>query len=135
MFDSHPITFSSRLCFAFGALFGMFAVIFSALTSHLPDSYFSAGGREMARIADNIMGWQAVALIVIAILSRIWRPSIHMDIIGGFLLIGLALFGGAVYYTAFTGQHPPLLPIAPIGGTMMIFGWFYLFLFAVFARK
>lgn len=117
---------STRLWLATGAFYGMLAVILSSFTSHLPDSYFVGAGREMTRIADNIIFIHSLALIGISILQKIWQPSIHLNIIGFAFNLGLWLFGGAVFYTAMTGNHPPLLPIAPMGGSTLILAWLYL---------
>lgn len=122
--------FSTRLWLATGAFYGMAAVILSSLTSHLPDNYFVGTGREMTRIADTILFIHSLALIGISILQKIWQPSVHLNIIGLAFNLGLWLFCGAVFYTAMTGNHPQLLPIAPMGGSTLIFAWFYLIIAA-----
>lgn len=118
--------FSTRLWLATGAFYGMIAVILSSLTSHLPDSYFVGSGREMTRIADTILFIHSLALIGVSVLQKIWQPSVHLNIIGFGFNLGLWLFCGAVFYTAMTGNHPPLLPIAPMGGSTLIITWLYL---------
>lgn len=118
--------FSTRLWLATGAFYGMAAVILSSFTSHLPDSYFIDSGRDMARIADTILFIHSLALIAISILQKIWQPSVHLNIIGFAFNLGLWCFCGAVFYTAMTGLHSPVLPIAPIGGSTLIFAWLYL---------
>ncbi|MDI2089936.1 DUF423 domain-containing protein [Commensalibacter oyaizuii] len=118
-------SFSIRLWLAVGAFYGMLAVILSALTSHLPAAYFVNDGREMTRVADTILAIQSLALMIVSILQKFYQCSIHLNIVAIAFMIGTLFFCVGVFYIACTGNHPPL-PIAPIGGSILIGGWFYL---------
>ncbi|MBH9972603.1 MULTISPECIES: DUF423 domain-containing protein [Commensalibacter] len=122
-----------NISLAFGALYCLLAVIFSSLTSHLPDQYFINDGRNMSRIADNILFIHGLALISVSILQKIWKLNLHFFLIGCIFILGLTLFCSGVFYISFTGFHP-FLPIAPIGGTLLIFGWLYLAILALFLK-
>lgn len=128
-----PFSYTINLYLSIGAFFCMLALIFSSLTSHLPAAYFANGGREMSRIADNILLVQGLAMIVLAIIQRLWKPSIHLLLIGIFFILGSLLFCTGVYYVALTGNHP-FAPIAPTGGSMLILGWLYLAITALFLK-
>ncbi|XP_023017214.2 transmembrane protein 256 homolog [Leptinotarsa decemlineata] len=46
----------------------------------------------------------------------------YPSVTGSLLITGTILFSGACYYHAFTGENK-LGKMAPIGGTLLIFGW------------
>lgn len=125
--------YSINICLSLGAFCGMLFIIFSSLTSHLPDTYFTHEGRNMCRIADYILAIHGLGLIMLSISQKLWQNYLHFTIIGGIFLLGIFLFCTGVYYFALTGYHPPL-PIAPMGGSLLIIGWIYLCLLALFLK-
>lgn len=46
-------------------------------------------------------------------------------IAGAIILAGAFIFGGEIYFAAFTGNHNFIM-LAPVGGTSMIVGWILL---------
>lgn len=116
-----------------GALCCLLAVIFSSLTSHLPDHYFIQDGRNMSRIADNILFIHGLALLILSILQKIWKANLHFILIGCIFVFGLILFCSGVFYISLTGFHPPI-PIAPMGGSLLIIGWLYLTILGLFLQ-
>ncbi len=122
---------SINIFLSIGSLCCFLAVIFSSLTSHLPNQYFIGDGRNMSRIADNLLFIHGLTLILVSILQKIWHTSIHFIIIGCVFIIGLLLFCYGVFYTSLTGFHL-IIPIAPMGGSLLILGWFYLIVYALF---
>lgn len=91
-----------------------------AMAAHLPDSSFAAGGRVMAHSAVDMQMWQGIALTVLGLTLRDCRTRLLLA--GGCgLLLGMLLFCGGVYYTAFTGHHAA--HIAPTGGSLLILSW------------
>lgn len=129
-----PRSYSINLWLSAGALCCTLALVFSSLTTHLPDSFFTHDGRNMCRIADDILAIHGLALIVLSILQKIWQSSVHFTYIAIIMLSGIILFCTGVFYIALTGRHP-LFPIAPIGGSLLITGWLYLTILGLFLRE
>lgn len=125
--------YSINVWLSIGAFCCMLAIIFSSLTSHLPETYFAIGGRNMCRIADYILLIHGLVFIVLSILQKIWHISLHFILIESLFLLGIFLFCTGVFYFALTANHP-LLPIAPMGGSLLIIGWLYLSIFALFLK-
>lgn len=106
-----------RIC---GALFAGTGTIMGALTAHMPDANFGAGGRAMAHGAMEMQMWHALALIVLGLTTH-QKPGRLLAIGGCGLLLGTVLFCGGVYYTAFSGHHAA--HVAPTGGSILILSW------------
>jgi uncharacterized membrane protein YgdD (TMEM256/DUF423 family) len=64
----------------------------------------------------------AAAAACLAIANRTGRLN---AIAGAIILAGALLFAGEIYFGAYTGNHS-LIMLAPVGGTLMILGWFTL---------
>jgi uncharacterized membrane protein YgdD (TMEM256/DUF423 family) len=58
----------------------------------------------------------------LAIANRTARLN---TIAGAVILAGAFIFGGEIYFAAFTGNHNFIM-LAPVGGTSMIVGWIVL---------
>jgi len=103
-----------RFWFSAAGLCGFLAVGLSAIAAHV-----ALDSRSMVQNVAMLLGWHAPALMGLALWQR--RRS---DWVAGVLLLGLALFSGAVLIRAFAGVS--LGPVAPIGGMTMMGGWLLL---------
>ncbi len=61
----------------------------------------------------------SAASACLAIANRAGR--LHA-IAGGVILAGAFIFSGEIYFAAYTANHSFIM-LAPLGGTLMIFGW------------
>ncbi|MBR2124457.1 MAG: DUF423 domain-containing protein [Acetobacter sp.] len=121
MSNSSLLRWLPRLWRVCGALALATGTIMGALIAHLPDKDFAHGGREIARVAMQIQMWHGLALILLGLMHK--SASLLLLIGGCGVLLGILLFCGSVYNTAFTGQHAIL---APVGGSLLILSWFIL---------
>jgi uncharacterized membrane protein YgdD (TMEM256/DUF423 family) len=108
-----------RIWIAIASLTGLTAVAMAAFTAHgIPDP-------EAARIAASgvqMQAWHALALFGTALwVPQGGRPA-HAA--AAAFTLGTILFSGALYIHALTGHS--LGPVAPIGGTTLMFGWLLL---------
>jgi len=100
-----------RLCFSLAGVSGLLAVALAAVGAHLP-----LEAPEMVRSVAMLLGWHAPALIALGVWNR--RQGF---LVAAVLVLGLAIFSGAVLYRASTGVS--LGPVAPTGGMILMGGW------------
>uniref|UniRef100_D3TNC7 Putative small membrane protein n=1 Tax=Glossina morsitans morsitans TaxID=37546 RepID=D3TNC7_GLOMM len=102
-------------------LSGASAVILGAIGSHelvLPEK---GELRTVFETANRFHFFHSIALLGV--------PSTkHPVVTGSLMIIGTALFCGALYYRAFTGNKPPYPRLAPLGGSCLIAAWLSLIL-------
>ncbi|WP_230975384.1 DUF423 domain-containing protein [Acetobacter garciniae] len=117
MLTSHSLPRIWLIC---GALAAGTGTIMGALAAHLPDTAFGAGGRAMAHSAMDMQMWHGIALVALGQGTATRRNRLVLA--GGTgLLVGMLLFCGGVYYTAFTGLR--INHLAPTGGSLIILSW------------
>lgn len=116
-----------RLWLALGAVIGGLAVAAAAYAAHAPID--PARARALGS-AVQMQGWHALALVGIGLLGLTMGGGALLQAAGVLFLVGILLFCGAVYIPLFGG--PSLGMTAPVGGTMLIIGWF---VFAVAALR
>lgn len=115
---------STRILFALAALYGACGTMLLAAGSH------STGG--LATTAGQMLLWHAPAILS-ASLARdtdyLHRAMASASIL--LLILGAALFALDLVVRAFLGW-PRLFPMAaPVGGSLLILGWFVLALAAI----
>ena len=108
-----------RLWIGLGSLAGFGAVAMAAYAAH------GIGDPTAARIVSSgvqMQGWHALALIG----AGLWAPrgGWLADAAGLAFTTGLLLFCGAVYAVGLAGLSLGI--VAPIGGTLLMFGWLLL---------
>jgi uncharacterized membrane protein YgdD (TMEM256/DUF423 family) len=129
----------SKLLIVTGAAFCGIAVILGALGAHWLKGKVSEG----LMTPDNLLSFETgvkyqiyhgLALILIAILA-ITFPALNVKTAGYLFIIGTILFSGSIYFLAtkgISGLNVRFLgPITPIGGLLMISGWFVLLFSAI----
>lgn len=116
-----------RLWLALGALAGLDAVALSAWAAHGLPHRVDATALTAANNAITMEGWHALALLAAGLMAERGRWFAHLA--GGAFAAGMLLFCGAVWWGVLMGHS--LGPVAPIGGTLLMVGWFLLFVAAL----
>jgi uncharacterized membrane protein YgdD (TMEM256/DUF423 family) len=132
----------SRFWLTTAAVLGGLGVILGAFGAHGLDSYFvtkydgqtrevtgqtiSAAVKYLADFKSGVryQMWHVPALLMVGWLSSI-RSSRTLEVAGWCFLLGTIFFSGALYVLTITGMRW-LGMVAPIGGTLLIVGWFAL---------
>jgi uncharacterized membrane protein YgdD (TMEM256/DUF423 family) len=111
-----------RLWVGAGALAGFGAVAMAAVAAHGLGSLDPAA-QAMVRDGVQMQGWHALALLFCGAWSA--RGGRLIDAAGIAFVVGLLAFCGGVYSLALGGVRLP--NVAPIGGTLLMLGWLFLF--------
>lgn len=117
----------NRLWLALGALAGLTAVGLSALAAHGLAHRLEPVRLGNVQNAVAIQFWHALALLAAGLMAE--RGGLFPHLAGGCFAIGVALFCGAIWYGALSGVS--LGAVAPIGGMLLMAGWFILFVAAL----
>jgi uncharacterized membrane protein YgdD (TMEM256/DUF423 family) len=115
---------SDRLAQRLGALFGLFGVILGALAAHGPLHAFleKQGHLDYWRTGLFYQWFHALALLA----SGQGRSARRGTII--LWLLGVILFSGSLYILALDSNQKWAGPLTPLGGLLLIAGWFWLWL-------
>lgn len=116
-----------RVWLALGALAGLVAVALSAWAAHGLPHRVDAAVLASAQSAITMQGWHALALLATGMIAERGRRIAHFA--GGAFALGMVLFCGAVWWGVLMGAS--LGPVAPMGGTLLMAGWFLLFIAAL----
>jgi uncharacterized membrane protein YgdD (TMEM256/DUF423 family) len=69
----------------------------------------------------------ALALIAVGLIGLVGRGGRGIDAAGWMFLVGSLVFSGSIYLLALgVGPRKVLGPITPLGGSLLIVGWFVL---------
>jgi uncharacterized membrane protein YgdD (TMEM256/DUF423 family) len=110
-----------------GAILGALGVAFGAFGAHALKAMLTASGRlETYETAIKYLFYHAIALILVGILTKEFSSK-WLVYSGNSFLIGILIFSGSLLLLCFSGIKI-MGAIAPIGGTLMILGWVFLFL-------
>ncbi|WP_428391974.1 DUF423 domain-containing protein [Lichenicoccus sp.] len=111
---------AGRAWFGAGAVMGLCAVAFAAVSAHLPERMLHAGGREALRAAVQMLGWHAAALLACGLwLRQGGRIAVHLA--GACFVAGAVCFTVGVAVPVLGGPHLGIL--APTGGSLLMLGW------------
>ncbi|MFN4145382.1 MAG: DUF423 domain-containing protein [Runella sp.] len=120
----------SKFFLQWGAILGALGVALGAFGAHALKPTLEAAGRmETFETATKYQFYHALALILVGILlqNATVEASKWYQWSGYAFLAGVIVFSGALYAICFTGIKT-FGAIAPIGGTLMIAGWVFLWL-------
>jgi uncharacterized membrane protein YgdD (TMEM256/DUF423 family) len=120
------------------AALGAIAVCFGALGAHTLEKMLSAKSLASWETAVRYQLIHATVILIIAINGRlVSEKSAHRIL--NLYIVGVLFFSGSIYILStqsISGLHVPFLgPITPIGGLLMIAGWFMLFLQSVKSKN
>ncbi len=126
---SPPASRESRLFLCAGALFGLLTVLLGALAAHLPDTAFAPGGRAFLHTQVEMQSWHMAALLATGLLieRRAGRGLLLLRLAGWCFVLGLCCFCAGLSALGFWGSAT-LAHLAPFGGSVLMLGWFLLFL-------
>ena len=109
---------------------GFLAVTFGAFGAHALRGQLSPRLLDTFETAVEYHFFHSLALIAVAIATKVWPGEVLLRWAGVFLSAGIVLFSGSLYALALSGVRQ-LGMITPIGGLMFLVGWALLFLFAL----
>lgn len=121
-----------RIWLALAALNGFVAVAFGAAGSHILSGQLDAADLERVRLAADYQLFHAIALLGVAAMAE-RRGKLRLFMAGLCFALGIAGFSGGLYARALGGVG--LGPIVPIGGTLLLLGWVWLFAAAFGHRR
>ncbi|GEL02284.1 DUF423 domain-containing protein [Swaminathania salitolerans] len=117
-----------RLILGFCGLGGCSAVMLAALSAHLPETAFIAGGRAMLGRAVSMLIWHVLAMMIIAFAAR---PRFFWVALP--MAAGTFLFVVPVSCLALKATHSAFL--APVGGTILMLAWLGLTVLALLPQR
>ena len=113
------------------ATLGMSGIILGALGAHALEGKIDPEQIVSFKTAVRYQVWHALALLF---LFSVDSKNLNTKKIAIFWTIGVLLFSGSIYFLSLRDLiNLPLSwlgPVTPLGGLLMIFGWFLLFLSA-----
>ncbi|NHO31598.1 DUF423 domain-containing protein [Acetobacter sp. LMG 1636] len=110
----------ARLWRCVAAFMGATGVAMGAVAAHLPAERFGLpDGRTIVQSAVQMQMWHTLALLALGL--GCLRPSRLTVLAGCGFVLGMLIFCGALYVTAFWGRH--LGSVAPTGGSILILSW------------
>lgn len=122
---------SNRSFIAWAAFFGMTGVILGALGAHALEAKLEPDSLDSFKTAVRYQVWHALALFA---LGTVTLPLKFQKAIGILWILGVILFSGSIFLLSTSAllsvSFTFLGPVTPIGGLLMITGWFLLLLSA-----
>lgn len=109
------------LFFAFGAGFGLLAVVFGAFGAHALRNTLSPQMLETFEVAVRYQMYHSLALIAAAWAATQWDTPLT-SASGWCFIVGIPIFSGSLYVLSLTGIRW-LGAITPIGGLAFMAGW------------
>lgn len=122
-----------NILLAFAAASGFFAVGLGAFAAHGLKDRLTPEMLSVFHTGVQYQMYHSLALIGVAILTKVLGVNIWLQASGGLFLAGIVLFSGSLYVLALGG--PRIFgPITPLGGLFFLLGWLSLFI-ATFQLK
>ena len=108
-----------------GSLLAGLAVVLGAFAAHsLKPALVLSGRYDTFETAVRYHFYHAIGLLLIGILQHQF-PDRPLSLAGYLLLAGVLVFSGSLYVLSLANL-PWMGAVAPVGGTLMIAGWFVL---------
>ena len=114
----------TQIFLSIGAILGGLSVAGGAFASHALREKISDRSLEIFETAARYQMYHALALLLVALLYRIYQQSAPPTLLasGWLFIIGIVLFSGSLYALSLTNVKI-LGAIAPLGGAALIAGW------------
>lgn len=109
-----------------GSLNAFLAVALGAFGAHVLRDRLSTDMLAVFQTGVQYQMYHALALLLIAVLSKQFSNSVSFRRSGWFFLVGIVLFSGSLYTLSLSGIKV-LGAITPLGGIAFLIGWFLLF--------
>ncbi len=107
-----------------GAFLGFISVALGAFGSHAFKKQLSVEMFDIYQTATHYLMIHALLLLLIGLLGTVYKHC-SVTLSGRLIIGGSILFSGSLYFYAFTG-YKNIAMITPIGGVMLLGGWFAL---------
>jgi uncharacterized membrane protein YgdD (TMEM256/DUF423 family) len=110
-----------------GTFFGMTAIILGAFGAHALKQMLSTEQLQTFETGVRYQMYQAFFLLFVAMYARISAKT--KKAVFWLVTIGTVLFSGSIYMLstgATEGFNKIVGPVTPLGGTLLIIGWFVL---------
>ena len=108
-----------------GAVFALFSVVLGAFASHLLKTLLTETSLQSFETGTRYMMYHGLALLLVSIIQIEDKTWIFR-----FFFWGTILFSFSIFFLSLQSVIKVDLywigPITPIGGTLLIFGWFFL---------
>lgn len=112
---------------AAGALFGASGVALGAWGAHGLSAFLGRDDTGAWETAVLYQVFHALALLIVAVLTRLSaQPQLSLRLTGYLMIVGILLFCGSIYALVL-GAPSWVGPITPIGGIAFITAWLALF--------
>jgi len=109
-----------------GSVNAFLAVTLGAFGAHMLKDRLTADRLDVFQTGVQYQMYHAIALLLIALLSKQFPNNILFRRSGWFLFGGIILFSGSLYVLSLSGIKV-LGAITPLGGVAFLIGWFLLF--------
>jgi uncharacterized membrane protein YgdD (TMEM256/DUF423 family) len=109
-----------------GSLTAFLAVTLGAFGAHVLKDRLSTDMLDVFQTGVQYQMYHALAILLIALLSKQFPNNISFRRSGWLLLVGIILFSGSLYALSLSGIKV-LGAITPLGGIAFLVGWFLLF--------
>lgn len=125
---------SQRFFLFFAGLFGAFAIALAAIGAHaFHDSLLQRDLLATFQKAVDYSVVSALALLALTALLAHFHDKLLL-LIGCCWVIGNGLFSGSLFFYTLSGIHSVVI-LTPFGGSLLIFGWLLLALWAIVGAK
>ena len=108
-----------------GAVFALFSIVLGAFASHLLKTFLTETSLQSFETGTRYMMYHGLALLLVSIIQIEDKTWIFR-----FFFWGTILFSFSIFFLSLQSVIKVDLywigPITPIGGTLLIFGWFFL---------
>lgn len=112
----------ARSILAFGAVSLLAATALGAYASHGLEARLGAATLRTVELAIQYQFFASLGLVAIALLADRYREAVTLKLAALALGIGIVLFCGSIYATAF-GAPAALSRLTPVGGLALMAGW------------
>lgn len=121
---------TQQIVMATASIFGMLSVIFGAFGAHALKNILSKAQLHSFEIGVKYQMYHAIVLLILSYNSNLITPAIYWCFTVGIVLFSFSIYG--LVLSDAKGKKLRLLgPITPIGGSLLVVGWFLL-LFSAF---
>jgi uncharacterized membrane protein YgdD (TMEM256/DUF423 family) len=106
---------------AIGALFGAVSVALGAFGAHALNPILTPYALSIFQLSAQYMIIHALIIVAVGLLHA-HHPDVRLPTLAVAFSLGIVFFSGSLLLIAFTGVAA-FGAIAPIGGSLLIFGW------------
>ena len=110
---------SQKITFTIAALYGMSAIVFAAMGSHM---FQIERDSAQGILFNNAVTYQLLHAILILWLSTLKQPRFWIKSATYAFIFGVLLFCGGLYILVIIGKTS-MSWITPVGGSLLILGW------------